>query len=418
MRIDQGLKNPDQAAHLIEEGAASMQLSALTARNPAPKRESFDVIVIGGGQAGLSVGYHLARAGVRFTILDANERIGDSWRKRWDSLRLFTPAKFDRLAGMPFPAPRNYFPTKDEMADYLETYAARFGLPVRNGVRVDRLFKRGARYVVRAGSLELEAEQVVVAMAGYQRAKVPAFAAALSGEIVQMHSNDYRNLSQLRPGGIVLAGAGNSGADIAMETARGGHPTWLSGPDTGHVPFRMESFPGRNLLGPLVLRFVFHRLLTVRTPLGRKARPSVMAKGAPLIRVKPRDLAAARVQRVPRVVGVRDGRPLLEDGRTLDAANVIWCTGFRPGFDWIDLPVFSDDGELMHQGGLVESQPGLYFVGLTFLYAMSSSMIHGVGRDAERIVKSIAVRVGTAPAMTGPLAVAPASGPRHSSLSH
>src|SRR6185312_4604378 len=153
------------ATHFIEEGAVSMQLAR---RKPQP---ALDVIVIGGGQAGLSVGYHLARTGAHFVILDANQRIGDSWRKRWDSLRLFTPAKVDGLVGMPFPAPRNYFPTKDEMADYLESYAARFELPVRSGVRVDRLFKRGARYVVQAGALELEADQVVVAMAGYQRAK-------------------------------------------------------------------------------------------------------------------------------------------------------------------------------------------------------------------------------------------------------
>ena len=208
-----------------------------------------------------------------------------------------------------------------------------------------------------------------------------------------MHSNDYRNLAQLQPGGVLIAGAGNSGAELAMETARGGHQTWMSGRDTGHIPFRPEGFLGRNLLAPLVLRFVFHRLLTVRTPLGRKARPKVLAKGAPLIRVKPRDLAAAGVQRVPRVVGVRDGRPLLEDGRALDVANVIWCSGFHPGFEWIDLPIFGDDGELLHQGGVVESQPGLYFVGLTFLYAMSSSMIHGVSRDAARIVKAIAMRL-------------------------
>ena len=406
MRIDTGLTNCDQAADLIEEGTASMQLAGLTTRNSAPKRETFDVIVIGGGQAGLSVGYYLARAGVRFTILDANERVGDSWRKRWDSLRLFTPAKLDGLVGMPFPAPGNAFPTKDEMADYLEAYAARFRLPVRNGVRVDRLFKRGGRYVVKAGAVELEAGQVVVAMASYQRPKVPAFAASLSSQSRQMHSNDYRNLAQLRPGGVVLVGAGNSGADIAMETARGGHRTWISGRDTGHVPFRPEGLLGRNLLAPLVLRFVFHRLLTVRTPLGRKVRPSVLAKGAPLIRVKPKDLAAAHVQRVPRVVGVQGGQPLLENGQTLDVANVIWCSGFHPAFDWIDLPVFGDGGELLHQGGLVESQPGLYFVGLTFLYAMSSSMIHGVGRDAARIVKVITGRIGTAGARTAPFAAA------------
>ena len=407
---NEGLICSDRGAGPIGERAASMRLTGRTSGNFAPMRECFDVIVIGGGQAGLSVGYHLARAGVHFTILDANERIGDSWRKRWDSLRLFTPAKLNGLVGMPFPATGNSFPGKDEMANYLETYAARFELPVRNGVRVERLSRRGARYVVKAGALELEARQIVVAMASYQRAKVPAFAPSLASAIVQLHSNDYRNLTQLRPGGVVVVGAGNSGADIALETARGGHQTWMSGRDTGHVPFRPEKLLGRSLLAPFVLRFVFHRLLTVETPLGRKVRPRILAKGGPLIRVKPRDLAAARVQRVPRVVGVQRGLPLLEDGRTLDVANVIWCSGFQPGFDWIDLPIFGEGGELLHHGGLVESQPGLYFVGLTFLFAMSSSMIHGVDRDAARIVKAITTRIGTAATGGIPLAMARAAG--------
>jgi putative flavoprotein involved in K+ transport len=392
MNSTQGLSHRNSAGHLIEEGAAWMELADAGRGRSQSKPESFDVIVIGGGQAGLCVGYYLAQSGLRSVILDASERVGDSWRNRWDSLRLFTPGKLNGLAGMAFPAPGNYFPTKDEMADYLEAYAARFRLPVRNGVRVERLFKRGARYVVSAGAQELEAEQVVIAMASYQRARLPSFSAEISHNIVQIHSSDYRNLTQLQPGPVLVVGAGNSGADIALESARGGHPTSLSGRDTGHIPFRPEAFLGRNFLAPLVLRFVFHRLLTVRTPLGRKVRPSVLSKGGPLIRVKPKDLAAVQVQRVARVVGVRDGLPLLADGRTLDVANVIWCSGFQPGFDWIDLPVFNERSELMHQAGVVESQPGLYFVGLNFLYAMSSSMIHGVGRDAARIVGAITAR--------------------------
>jgi putative flavoprotein involved in K+ transport len=379
----------DQAEQLIEEGAAAIQLSERPPRRAPSKREVFDVIVIGGGQAGLSVGYHLARAGVRFIILDANNRIGDSWRQRWDSLRLFTPAKFDGLDGMPFPAPRNYFPTRREMADYLAAYARHFRLPVRSGVRVERLFRRDGQYVASAGVVEFEAAQVVVAMAKYQQPKVPAFAIELSRQITQMHSQNYRNLGQLQPGGVVLVGGGNSGADIAMETARGGHKTWIAGRDNGQIPFRPQSFLGRNLFGPLVLGFVFHHVLTVNTPLGRKVRPTMLTKGGPLIRVKRSDLATAGVERAPRVVGVRDGLPLLEDGRTLDAANVIWCTGFDPGFDWLELPVFGNNGEVMHRSGVVTSQPGLYFVGLPFLHSMSSSMIHGVGRDARRIVNAI-----------------------------
>jgi putative flavoprotein involved in K+ transport len=378
-----------QATRLIEEGAASIELA---------RREIFDVIVIGGGQAGLSVGYHLARAGARFVILDAQERVGDAWRKRWDSLRLFTPAKFDGLDGMPFPGPRNYFPTKDEMADYLEEYARRFRLPVRTGTRVDRVFDRGGRYVVQAGHCELEARQVVIAMTKYQRTKVPSFAGSLPSDIVQLHSMDYRNLGQLQPGSVLLVGAGNSGADIALETARAGHRTWMAGRDTGQIPFRGERFLGRNVFMPLLLGLVFRHLLTVKTPFGRKMRPAVLSKGGLRIRVKTSDLAAAGVQGAPRVVGVRNGKPLLQDGRTLTVGNVIWCTGFHPGFDWIELPIFDEHGHPKHRSGVVEGQRGLYFVGLPFLHSMSSSMIHGVGRDAARIVATIRlqhVKLGT-----------------------
>jgi len=360
------------------------------------KREALDVVVIGGGQAGLSVGYYLAQVGARFVILDANERIGDAWRKRWNSLRLFTSANFAGLDGMPFPARCNYFPTKDEMADYLEAYSRRFHLPVHNGVRVERLFRRGDRYVVTAGALEFHAKNIVVAMSQYQRAKVPAFATALASEITQLHAIDYRSPGQLRPGTVVLVGAGNSGADIALDVARAGHKAWIAGRDTGEAPFRPEGFLARNLFTPLLLRFLFPHVLTVETPLGRRIRRIMLNRGLPRIRVKARDLAAAGVERAPRVVGVRDGQPLLEDGRTLAVANVIWCSGFHAGFDWIDLPIFDEHGEPRHQSGLVEDHPGLYLVGLAFLHSMSSSMIHGVGRDAARIVRAIALNALTA----------------------
>ncbi len=357
-------------------------------------REGFDVIVVGGGQAGLSVGYYLARRGLKFVILDAHERVGDAWRKRWDSLRLFTPARFDALVGMPFPAPADAFPTHDEMADYLEAYAKRFQLPVRNRMRVESLTKRDGRYVVRAGGQELEADQVVVAMANYQKPRTPELAASLAADIVQLHSSAYRNPAQLRPGPVLLAGAGNSGAEIAVELRQHGHDVWLSGRSTGEAPIRLTSFWGRWIGARLLLRFVFHRLLTIRTPIGKKARPKILSGGTPLIRTRQSDLLAAGVQRAARVVDVKDGRPVLQDGQALDVANVIWCTGFCPGFSWIDLPIFDDSGAPKHEGGVVASQPGLYFVGLNFLYSMSSSMIHGVGRDAARITTHLAAQRG------------------------
>ncbi len=360
--------------------------------------EHVQTIVVGGGQAGLAVGYHLAQRGLPFVILDASQRIGDSWRKRWDSLRLFTPAQYDSLPGMPFPAPPFTFPTKDQMADYLEAYAARFRLPVRNGVQVERLAREGGRYQVATSAGDLTAEHVVVAMSDYQRGRSPAFAAELDPAIVQMHSSQYRNPSQLRPGGVMLVGAGNSGAEIARELARAGHAVWLAGRPVGEVPFRTDGLAARLFLMRLVMRIVFHRLLTVRTPVGRRARERALHSGGPLIRVKSKDLARLGVERVPRVERVRDGQPLLADGRVLPVANVIWCTGFEPAFSWVELPVFGGDGLPRHERGVVPGEPGLYFVGLHFLYAMSSGMVQGVGRDAGYVVGVLAARVRAAAA--------------------
>jgi putative flavoprotein involved in K+ transport len=357
--------------------------------------EHINTVVIGAGQAGLSVGYHLQRRGVPFVILDAAARVGDVWRQRWDSLRLFTPAKFGGLDGLPFPAPPNDFPTKDAFADYLESYAGHFALPLRLGVRVDRVSRHGDRLLVVAGSQRLVADNVVVAMANYQRPRVPAFARELGPEIRQLHSFDYRRPDQLRPGGVLVVGAGNSGAEIALEAAKNGHHTWLAGRDTGHVPFQIEGLAGRLLLVRLVLRVAFHRVLTVANPIGRGVRAKVLHAGGALVRLKPRDLARAGVERIERVTGVRDGQPVLADGRALAVANVVWCTGFNPGFSWIDLPVFGPDGEPRHDRGSIPGQPGLFFVGLHFLYAFSSTMIHGVGRDAARVAAAVAARPAT-----------------------
>jgi putative flavoprotein involved in K+ transport len=376
------------------------EISSVSALPPI-QRQRFNVVIIGAGQAGLSVGYHLARLGIPFVILDANKRIGDSWRKRWDSLRLFTPARYDGLDGMRFPGSSNRFPTKDEMADYLEAYAAHFKLPVRMGVKVERVTRSGNTYVISAGDHTYEAEHVVVAMATYQRGVTPPFAKDLGPAIRQLHSSDYRSPSQLNAGGVLIVGAGNSGAEIAVEVARD-HPTWMSGRDTGHAPIRLNRFIGRRVLAPLLFRVIFHRVLTTSTRLGRKVRPHVIHRGAPLIRVRSEELAAAGVKRIARISGIRDGLPMLADGPVLEVANVIWCTGFHPGFSWIDLPIFGEDGEPAHERGVVANEPGFYFIGLHFLYAFSSTMIHGIGRDAAHIAKTVSARVLTTEASTPP----------------
>ncbi len=367
--------------------------------------ERVQTIVIGGGQAGLATGHHLARRGLPFAILDASARVGDAWRGRWDSLRLFTPARYAGLPGMPFPGPGSAFPTKDQVADYLEAYAARFRLPVRGGMRVESVAREGERFTVTTASGQrLEADQVVVAMANFQVPRVPAFARELDPGIRQLHSRDYRNPSQLPAGGVLVVGVGNSGGDIGLEVART-HRTWLSGKETGHIPFRIEGFVARHL-GVRLVRFLGHHLLTLGTPAGRRARPKLLRAAAPLVRVKPDDLAAAGIERVPRVVGARGGRPLLADGRALDVSSVIWCTGFEPGFSWIHLPALDPRGEPIHDRGVSTAVPGLYFVGLHFLYAMSSATLIGVGRDAKHVVRAVEANVRSARRAGAPAAVA------------
>jgi putative flavoprotein involved in K+ transport len=352
--------------------------------------DQFETVIIGGGQAGLAAGYHLARQGERFVILDAGARVGDSWRERWPSLRLYSPARYDGLPGMAFPAPRSSSPTGYEMADYLEAYATRFELPVRPRVHVDGLSMDHDRYVVSAGEELFKADNVVVATGVMQEPVVPELAADLDPSVMQLHSVDYRSPDQLQDGEVLVVGAAHSGGDIALEVSAT-HGTVLCGRDTGQVPLPLDS--RRMRLAWPVMKFLATRVLTVDTPMGRRLRPKIRAHGGPLLRVKRSDLEAAGVERVfERVVGARDGLPMLDDGRVVDVRNVIWCTGFRPDYSWIDLPLEYDDGYPRQYRGAVPALPGLYFVGMLFLHSFSSMLILGAGRDAQRVAKQIAAR--------------------------
>jgi putative flavoprotein involved in K+ transport len=351
--------------------------------------EFHDTIVVGAGQAGLATGYHLARQGRDFLILEAHDRVGDVWRHRYDSLRLYSPARYDGLPGMSFPGGWTA-PTKDEVADYLEAYAARFDLPVRTGVRV-RGLSRGdgdAGLTVDVGDRTYAARNVVVAMGTWRDPHVPDFAGKLDPGILQLHSHAYRNPGQLQPGPALVVGAAHSGADVAFELAAH-HQTTLVGRVHGELPFSMEGSLARVLLP--IMWFAANHVLTERTPIGRKMQPEVRAGGGPLLRIKLADLRAAGVEHiVDRVVGVEGGKPLLGDGRTLDVANVVWCTGFRNDDSWIEFPVTGADGWPEQVRGASVGTSGLYWVGLPFLYSFSSMLVGGIGRDAERVARQIA----------------------------
>ena len=364
-----------------------------------------DTVVIGGGQAGLAIAYHLAQQHRDLVILDAHERVGDAWRLRWDSLRLFTPAKYDGLPGMPFPGDRLGFPTKDEQADYLETYAERFGLPVRAGVHVDRVRRAGDHFVVEAGARRWEAENVVLATGGHQAPRVPGFAGRLATSVLQVHSSDYRNPAQLRPGPVLVVGMGNSGAEIALDVS-GTHATTIAGTPGGELPVRHGRAAARFVL-PLV-RFAGLHVLTLGTPIGRRVLPKLAGRAAPLIRTKVADLDAAGVVRVGRVVDVRDGLPVTAEGTPLEVANVIWCTGYRDDLAWVDLPVFDEGGTLVQHRGLVDPVPGLYVIGQDFMYAVTSATLPGLSRDATYLARRMRAR-RTAPSTTGAATVATAA---------
>ena len=361
-----------------------------------PDAKRIHTIVIGGGQAGLATGFHLARRDVPFLILDASSRVGDAWRCRWDSLRLFTPARWCALPGMAFPGDPHAFPTKDAMADYLQTYAATFELPVRSDSRVVRLSKDGEDFTVETREERFRARNVIVAMSTYQEPWVPDFSAGLDPEVRQLHSAHYRSAGQLRHGDALVVGAANSGTEIALELAAS-RKTYLAGRRVMTIPFRIDSVLGRHLGVPFVIGFLFHHVLKTSTPIGRKLKPKVLSQGGTVVRVKARDLARAGVEREPRVVGVERGMPKLADGRVLDVANVVWATGYRPNFSWIDLPVFDEGAkEPRHERGVVTEVPGLYFVGLFFLYAASSGIFRGVARDAAHVVDRLRAADGRA----------------------
>ena len=349
--------------------------------NRSMNRRHWDTIVIGGGQAGLAAGYHLKQRGREFIILDSELQVGDAWRRRWDSLRLFTPSQHDGLPGMPFPGPSGAFPAKDEVAEYLVQYTGRFSLPVEPGVRVSRLIKTTAGFAVTAGNATLTADHVIVATGTNPSPRIPEFAQQLNPSISQIHSSEYKNPDSLPAGETLVVGAGTSGVEIAIELASS-RRTFLSGKPTFHIPDPLLRYAGE-----AYWLFISH-VLTVQTPIGRKARKDILKGGGPLIRVSVKEVDAAGVERVLRVTGVHDGHPQLADGRVVPVKSVVWCTGFRPDFSWIEMPVVDESGWPRTERGISEVD-GLYFVGMLFQFGLTSGLIGGVGRDAQHVVEHL-----------------------------
>jgi len=351
--------------------------------NNVNEKVTRSIIIIGAGQAGLAAGYHLLKASEDFVIIDAAKNVGDSWRQRWDSLCLFTPSQYDGLPGFPFPASRGTFPSKDDLADYLEKYALKFNLPVRMGEKVNYLSRTQSGFEITTTKGILKCDHVIVATGTNPLPRIPEFAKDLDESIHQIHSSQYLNPDSLPSGSVLVVGAGTSGVEIAIELAKSKH-TLISGHPTFHIPDPVFRYAGR------LYWWFANNILTVRTPIGRKAKKSIIKGGGPLINVSVEDLVDAGVEQVPRVAGIESGQPKLEDGRVGTVSSIVWATGFKPDFSWIDLKVTDEkNGWPKTKRGVSTEVKGMYFMGMLFQYGLTSGLVGGVGRDAAFIVEHI-----------------------------
>jgi putative flavoprotein involved in K+ transport len=351
--------------------------------SPGSAGPAQDVLVIGGGQAGLAMGYHLAQSGLSFQIADAGAQIGQTWRSRWDSLQLFTSGRYDNLPGLPFPAAPGTYPGKDDVASYLQAYAAKFKLPVRLNTNVTSLTRTGGGYVAKAGGEAFEARQVVVATGPFQVPFTPPIAEGLGPAVQQVHSARYRRPQTIPSGKVLVVGAANSGCQIARELSAT-HSVELSAGQ------RLPAIPQRPLGRDIWTWATALRLdkVTADSRLGRRlaGRDQVIGPG-------PRRLARRHGIRIrPRAASAAGRTVTFADGSATDYDAVVWATGFRTDHTWIDIPDVTDEqGRILHRRGVTPS-PGLYMLGLTWQHIRGSALLGWVGNDAAFLAGQIARR--------------------------
>lgn len=346
------------------------------------ENKHWHTVIIGAGQAGLATGYFLKRMNKEFIILDKHNNIGDSWRKRWDSLSLFTPSQYNGLPGMPFPGPKNSFPDKNQLADYLKSYASENSLPVHSGVTVDSLSHNESHFEIESSEGKIVCDRVVVATGTNPSPRIPAFASDLSPDILQIHSSQYLNPGSLPAGDVLVVGAGTSGVEIALEVSKT-HRTYISGNPTFHIPDKLFKYAGG------LFWWFIRNIVTNRTPIGRKAKSHILRGGAPLIRVSAAELDTAGIKRLPKVSGIKNGHIQLEDEEVIKVSTVVWCTGFKPDFSWIGMEVSNGTGWPLTDRGISSLIKGLYFIGMPFQFGLTSGLVGGVGRDARYITSHI-----------------------------
>ena len=337
-----------------------------------------EVVVVGAGQAGLAMGFFLARQGRRFRIVEAADSVGAAWRDRWDSLALFTPRRYDALPGVGFPGDLDGYPTRDEVVSYLRGYAQTYELPVILDSAVQSLSPIEGGFRVECRGRTVVADQVVVATGPFQLPFTPALAAELPPGVVQLHSTGYRHPRDIPAGTVLVVGGGNTGFQIASELSRT-HAVHLSvGSRQTPLP---QTIGRRDLFWWLTRTGLLNT--TVDSRLGRR-----LSGREALIGSSPRGLRRLGVELHPRAVSVSGNVVGLADGTDLRVDAVVWATGYRPDYSWIDAPVLDAGGRVRHHRGVTDI-PGLYFLGLYWQHTRGSALLGWVADDAEHLATHI-----------------------------
>lgn len=339
-----------------------------------------DVAVVGGSQAGLAMGYYLREQGRRFVIFERGDSIAPAWRERWDSLKLFTPRGYSSLPGLPFPGDPDDYPTRDEVISYLERYVETFELPIELNSQVRRLSHEGGRFVLDVDGRTVTAHQVVVATGPFQTPYVPELADGLDSGVWQAHSTGYRRPDDVPEGTVLVVGGGNTGFQIAKELSAT-HKVILSvGTRQKPLPQRVA---GRDLFWWLTKTGLIHK--TVESRLGQRLKDRDTLIGS-----SPRQITRRHgVELKPRATAVSGRTVRSDDGSEVQVDAVIWATGYRPDFSWIDLPIVDENGRLRHRRGVTDV-PGLLFLGLTWQWTRGSALIGWVKDDAAFLAERIA----------------------------
>lgn len=340
-----------------------------------------DFIVVGAAQAGLSMAYYLKKLNKDFLLVDKEASIGASWRNRWDSLTLFTPSEFNNLPGLAFPGPKGHYPSKDEVAEYFQDYVAEYDFPVQFNTLIDKITPQNDHFLLKSPQGDFKAKNVIIATGPFHIPYIPAFSEKIDPEIFQVHSNYYKNPDQLQPGKTMVVGAGDSGFQILDEISQRETEVYFSG--TSKVRLLPQEILGKTLFWWLKKSGIlgFSKDSWIGKKLSTSRQPIIGTDVKAILRRE-------NVRLIGKVKNAERATIYTEDREIKDLRNIVWATGYRPNFKWIEGLELTENGYPVHQRG-VSNINGLYFIGLPWLYTRGSATLGGIKKDAEYLANHI-----------------------------